>query len=398
MSAPPPSPRSPALPGGSQRWDYLDQMRAILMLVGIPYHVGLIYAYHATWIIESPDKSMPLTWFLQYSHTFRMPVFFLLAGFFGMLMIRRSDAATWLKGRVWRLGLPLVTALVLVSPPIVMASAVANGGWGHAIPGLLAALRSPDANWTVHLWFLIYLLGYCVLLAAAWGLRGPLRLERGLQAFQDRVERHPATGWLALLGTGLVCVGSAVLAALAGASYLLGEILIPAMFVGHGLVFLAGALLAVRLSWLEAFTRPRWGIWGLAIVSAGIMAVFQPEDDDLSRLITYFLWPIVGILFAHLLLSAARQWLDHSTALSRAMVDGAMTMYLVHVVFACWLAVGFLFVDWPAWAEFGIITVAAFLLSWGSHLLVRRSPLLMLLFNGRGSAPAGRIRLSTATS
>ncbi|WP_161600891.1 acyltransferase family protein [Teichococcus oryzae] len=397
MSATPPPPRTSSA-GGSQRWNYLDQMRAILMLIGIPYHVGLIYATHAPWIIDSPDKSEGLTWALQFSHTFRMSVFFLLAGFFGMLMIRRYDASTWLKGRLWRVGVPLVAALVLISPMIVIPTAIGQGGWDNAIPGLLAAMRNPDLNWTVHLWFLMYLLGYCVLLAGLWQLRGPLRLERGLNMFLDAVERHPVVGWLAVLATGVASVGFAGVAALAGVSYMFNEIFVPGQFVAYGLVFLAGTLLAYRLSWLEAFTRPRWSIWALAVASAITMAVFQPQEDDASRLLTYFLWPMVGILFSHLLLSAARMWLDRSTSLSRAMVEGAMTMYLVHVVFVCWLGLAFLSVEWPAMVEFTIISVAAVALSWGFHLIVRRSPVLMMLFNGRASLPAAHGRLSTATS
>lgn len=61
------------------------------------------------------------------------------------------------------------------------------------------------------------------------------------------------------------------------------------------------------------------------------MAVFQDDESEISRAITYFLMPVVGVLFAHLLLSAARFWLNRRTRLSAAMVEAAMTMYLVHV-------------------------------------------------------------------
>ncbi|MFC3124915.1 acyltransferase family protein [Pseudoroseomonas globiformis] len=366
----------------AQRWDYLDQLRAILMLVGIPYHVGLIYASHAAWIIDSPDESMLVTGFLQFSHTFRMPVFFLLAGFFSMLMIRRQGVGRWFQGRLWRVGVPLLTSLLLISPLIVLATATAQGGFGYALAGLLAEARHPTENWTVHLWFLIYLLAYCGLLALVWQMRGPLRLEWAIGAAQDALERRPWLGWLGLFGLGIATLGTAVVAAALEASYLLGNIMIPALFMADLLVFLAGALLALRLSWLEHFTRPRPVIWVLAVVAATVMSVTQPEETAIARIVTYFLMPIVGVLAAHVLFSAARMWLDRSTAFSREMVQGAMSMYLVHVVFVCWLGLAFLYVPLPALVEFALITVVAFAASWGFHRLVRRSPLLALLFNG----------------
>ena len=100
----------------------MDQLRAILMLIGIPYHVGLVYAAHAVWIVESSEKSLPVTWVIQFSHTFRMPVFFLIAGFFSALMIPRRGLGLWLAGRAWRIGIPLLTSLILVSPLMVLAS------------------------------------------------------------------------------------------------------------------------------------------------------------------------------------------------------------------------------------------------------------------------------------
>lgn len=375
-------PAAPLAAGGSQRWHYLDQLRALLMLAGIPYHAGLVYASHATWIVASQDTIEPVTWLIQFSHTFRMPVFFLLAGLFGMLMLRRRGASAWWQERLRRIGVPLATSLVLVSPFLVAASAFSQGGGESVLPALLREIRNPSANWTVHLWFLIYLLIYASGLAALWRFRRALRLEQAVAALQDSIERRPALGWLLLLGSGLATLAVAVAAKLLDSSYMLGAIFVPADFAANGLVFLCGALLAFRPGWLEGFTRPRWSIWGLALLSATAMAFTQNAEGDLARAATYLLMPIVGVLFAHLLFSAARRWLDRSTALSRAMVDAAMTMYLVHVAFVLWLSVAFLQVSWPPLAEFLLITLLSGLASYALHRAFRHSPLLTFLFNG----------------
>ncbi|KAA2211322.1 acyltransferase family protein [Teichococcus oryzae] len=370
----------------SQRWDFLDRIRAILMLIGIPYHVGLVYAAHAVWIVESPEKSHPVTWALQFSHTFRMPVFFLIAGFFASLMIRRRGAGHWLAGRARRIGIPLLTSLLLVSPLMVLASSVAAGGVSNAIPALLAVVSSPSAAWTVHLWFLIYLLIYCVLFAGLWLLGSRCGLGAFIAQAQDRLEQDPWLRWLGPAALGLVVLVVAVVAAKLEIAYLMGGIFVAGQFVSDGLMFLVGALVAARSAWFEAFTRPRWLVWALALVTAVIMAVFQDGEGDISRAITYFLMPVVGVLFAHLLLSAARLWLDRRTRLSAALVEAAMTMYLVHVPIVLWLSVGFLSVDWPAEAEFFLITVVAVAASYAFHCIVDRQSALTLLFNGQAAS------------
>jgi len=372
---------------GSRRWDDLDQLRAILMLAGIPYHVGLVYASHATWIVDSPDESQAMTWLIQFSHTFRMPAFFLLAGLFAMLLVRRRGPGPWLAGRIRRIGIPLATSLVLVSPLMVMASAVSQGGFGNAVPALLAELRNPSANWTVHLWFLIYLLPYCGLFAGLYVLTGPVRVERATAAIHGALARRPLLAWAALTGMGLATVAAAAAAKLVDAAYLMGGIFVPAQFVAYGLMFLTGALIASRPVWLESFRQPNWSVWALAFASATAMAAFQDDDGDLSRAATYFLMPIVGVLFSHVLLSAARRWLDRRTRFSRAMVEAAMTMYLVHVAFVLWLSVAFLAVPWPAEVEILLIILLSAGGSYGFCRMVAASPLLTYLFNG--TTPGG---------
>lgn len=371
-----------------QRWHDLDQLRAILMLAGIPYHVGLVYAAHATWIVASPDQSQVMTWWLQFSHTFRMPAFFLIAGLFAMLLIRRRGSGPWLAGRLRRIGIPLATSLVLISPLMVMASAASLGGVENIAPGLLAEVRQISSTWTVHLWFLIYLLLYCGLFAGLCGLVGVARMEHGAALLGEQIARRPALAWVALAATGVTTLVVATAASMAEASYLIGGIFVPADFVANGLMFLTGALLMLRPAWLEGFRRPKPAIWVLAFLAAITMAAVQSGEGNLNKALTYLLMPVVGILFSHVLLSAARRWLDRPTGFTRIMVDAAMTMYLVHVVFVLWLSVLFLAVPLPAELEILIIVL---LTGGGSYLvyrLVAVSPLLTFLFNGAPLQPS----------
>ena len=95
-------------PPDGARIGFLDTARALLLLLGIPFHASEIYRLSGGWLIASPDASFAATALGCTIHVFRMPAFFVLAGLFAaMLLARRGDRA-WLVERCRRLGVPLV--------------------------------------------------------------------------------------------------------------------------------------------------------------------------------------------------------------------------------------------------------------------------------------------------
>lgn len=58
----------------AQREYFLDSIRAWLMLLGIPFHISLIYSSHV-WHVNSASPSWGLTLFNDFIHSFRMQVF-----------------------------------------------------------------------------------------------------------------------------------------------------------------------------------------------------------------------------------------------------------------------------------------------------------------------------------
>ena len=108
-----------------ERKHYLDHLRAFLMFLGIPYHTAMIYSTNTDWLVSSVETSFLLTWVFQFTHTFRMPAFMIISGFFAMMMIRKQGDAVWLRSRFFRLGVPLVSVALLVNPWQMLARALA---------------------------------------------------------------------------------------------------------------------------------------------------------------------------------------------------------------------------------------------------------------------------------
>jgi len=107
------------------------------MLMGVLLHALVLY-------LEPEDGSEPAVWIgmlFLWIHNWRMPLFFMLAGFFAALSLDRKGPMAFSWDRLYRIGFPIVLWWVIVAP----------------IP-LLSALRDgTDLPTLDHLWFLYYL-------------------------------------------------------------------------------------------------------------------------------------------------------------------------------------------------------------------------------------------------
>lgn len=183
----------------------LDALRGFAMLLGLVLHASLAY-FPFPWPVQDLSQSRPLGFLYALIHGFRMPLFFLLSGFFTALIRRRHGLRGLLEQRTLRILLPLVlgTASIVPLDRAVIAWAMRNDpvdiDVGHIRdqvlrrvrddgPGPLdtvalqyhAALASPRLaitcaghSWQVfesnvfdHLWFLWYLCWLVALFALA---------------------------------------------------------------------------------------------------------------------------------------------------------------------------------------------------------------------------------------
>ncbi|MBB24217.1 MAG: hypothetical protein CME02_01660 [Geminicoccus sp.] len=135
------------------RYHGLDLLRGVAMALGVVLHAPLAFITPEIWeAVGVPWYKVPKTedWVLMllgWIHQWRMPVFFLLAGFFGLMILRRRGALAFLGDRIVRLGLTL------------------------ALFGLIIDAINPPIDFELgHLWFLYHLLMICGLASAAFAL------------------------------------------------------------------------------------------------------------------------------------------------------------------------------------------------------------------------------------
>ncbi|ADU68755.1 glucans biosynthesis protein MdoC [Pantoea sp. At-9b] len=141
----------------SEREYFLDSIRAYLMLLGVPFHVSLIYSTQK-WAVNSQDASMWLTVFNDFIHAFRMQVFFVISGYFSYMLYLRYKPQRWLKVRLERVGIPLLTAVPLITlPQFFLLKNLTDkvGDWDSF--SLYQKYNALMWDLISHLWFLVVL-------------------------------------------------------------------------------------------------------------------------------------------------------------------------------------------------------------------------------------------------
>ncbi|HSV48568.1 MAG TPA: acyltransferase family protein [Ramlibacter sp.] len=201
---------------GGERLHALDNLRALMMWLGIVMHVSVIHMVKDAPLPWRDERTTLLADLLaSFIHAFRMPVFFILAGFFVAMLVQRRGAWGMLVHRLRRVGLPFA----IFWPPLFALTAVlallflnrmVRGAWGLEqvpMPGH-STIEVGYRPATMHLWFLWLLLWLCVLtVPVLWvAQRMPRQVTQAVSALFGRM--GGAAWGFAVLALPLAVLGS----------------------------------------------------------------------------------------------------------------------------------------------------------------------------------------------
>ena len=308
------------------------------MLLGVAFHLSLPYtgvAFRGYYVTQ--ERSLALQTLLT-AHYFRMPVFFLLSGFFSACLLERRGIRGFLRTRCRRIGLVWIAALALEWPLIALISVynhfASNGQPAIQLTWQALVSHQVDAAWLqeapLHLWFLEYLLLFNVLLALIQLCAGE-SLTR-LDAITARVLRSRFRLAIAAVPTAL----SLWRMPLAVMPY-------PGSFVpwanvclGYGWFFAAGCLLYrqrheliahMKLTLLEKTAAPvLWLVLLLLFRTQGVQPL--PVSASFSNVVlviatALFIWSSVMLLISVFSRIQPKPWLPY-------LADACYWIYLAH--------------------------------------------------------------------
>ena len=152
-----------------RRYHGLDFVRASMMMLGVVLHTALVFLPEG-WIYLDPQDSPVAFLLVDVIHIFRMPVFFVMAGFFGAMLYERKGAGSFSIHRFDRIVIPLVIGWFVLFP---MLSWSISFAWTYAsLPAGEGSIRAAFRQMSLaadfseagpmHLWFLYYLIYYYV--------------------------------------------------------------------------------------------------------------------------------------------------------------------------------------------------------------------------------------------
>lgn len=387
----------PASNPPKSRQRYWDASRAFLMLLGIPLHASLVYAFHIEWAVSASSSNILFDWIYLIIHSFRMQAFFIVAGFFAGMLLARKKAGTWLKSRVIRIGAPLLAGVALINPLQMFITAAAGLDltlvpYGAVYAEWLKEITTSGIHWLRHFWFLVVLLELSALLAlahAAWPKLASWRPEERVSLL---IDRNPVPSLI----VAAVCIAALSIASVIGMSFTgfnnhqilsmlqLRKTLLFAPF------FLIGAFLSRDSQLLERFVTPIPAVWlgaGVSIPAYAASSLFikNLHIQTIAELVSS---SFAGLFMAHVVLSACKKWYDKPNPIVDRLVLGSMAIYALHQPIIGVLGMMAFYVDAPIFVEFLAICLLTLAMAYAGYVVVDKSRILSLFFNGSVKSPA----------
>lgn len=114
------------------------------MLLGIVLHAGLSFFDNPMWPVQDASRAPAMALVVMAIHGFRMPLFFLLSGYFTAMLAGRRGLGGLLRHRGKRIALPLAVGMVTIVP-LVWAVSI----WGYASPTTVMSGAAPTADTSI---------------------------------------------------------------------------------------------------------------------------------------------------------------------------------------------------------------------------------------------------------
>ncbi|MCY1142357.1 acyltransferase [Actinoplanes sp. Pm04-4] len=165
--------------GEGGRRPELDAIRLTVVLGLVFFHSALVFDERDDFYVKNPQTTEAVTWLAGFGVVWAMPALFLIGGFGAWHSMRRRGSGGFVRERLLRLGVPLVFATLTIIPvPQWLRLKAADPAYDESYPRFLLSffdvhlslrdfpfLLQGDYFETGHLWFVVLLLTFSLLLA-----------------------------------------------------------------------------------------------------------------------------------------------------------------------------------------------------------------------------------------
>jgi peptidoglycan/LPS O-acetylase OafA/YrhL len=378
------------------RYHALDGLRAVMMLLGLVIHAAVSYMTLPAadaWPFRGDSTSAFFDYVVFYIHVFRMPIFYVIAGFFAALLYLRRGAGGLARNRIYRVAVPFVLGWVVLLPLVRSGFEFANvaqqsnlaAGWSAAVNQISSLAYLEDS--TMHLWFLYYLLMFYAFVL----LVGPL-----LRLLPEVFRRAAKSAFGAALESPFRALLFAIPTALTIWPMPEGNLQTSTSFVpdlntfaAYAVFFVFGWLLYERRDELHTFQQYAWTqvILATLLIPLNTEAVLRASLSEGADTAAHATATISGAVMVWLLVFGVTglflRHFDRPSPAVRYVVDSSYWLYLFHLPFTIWLPGLMTDVSWPAGAQFLVILIVMTPILLLSYDLLVRPTAIGALLNGR---------------
>ena len=374
----------------TERIHSLDSLRASMMLLGLVLHAAVPYmlAFHPLKDINSTHVAYDFL--VLIIHSFRMPIFFLVAGFFGALLFYERSPMLMLQNRFYRILLPFLVFLILLTPIINFVWSYAGDIFAdneNAFENALIILKKLDSyipSRTSHLWFLYYLFLITLttaLLALALEQLKKVR-DKLIFAF-DWIIQRPIIRILFFSTCTFILFFITRVSMIDGSGSLIPNL---HSFVYYASFYIVGWFLFHSKHHLPSFLKYDWLliimaiiltiIKGLLILKLGLArnTSFIPVMLISSLIVWFFIFGITGLFI---------RFSSEKSKRMRYLSDSSYWVYLVHFPIVFLIASIIANLNIPSIFKFCIVFLTTVLICYTSYHFFVRPTIIGRFLNGR---------------
>ncbi|MGB0495686.1 MAG: acyltransferase family protein [Kangiellaceae bacterium] len=385
----------------NSRLHYLDSARAFALILGIVFHASISFMpIFVGWAVMDISTSSVVPTFMLISHSFRLELFFLIAGFFSHMKYHQDGAQLFLKSRTIRIGIPFVIGWILLRPLIVSAW-IMGGESMQGDVNIFAALKTGFATLTelpkdlfigTHLWFLYYLLLIILIVLIARFLvclHNPSK--QILTQVADAISEWICRSHLSIFVIAITTAGYLWFMNNWGVDTPDKSLIphLPVLLV-YGSFFLFGWLLHRQTNLLEQFASVTWSklaLCVLAVIATSLLSGFEMKHASpqysVYKICFSFSYAIMMWSLVSLTIGLFKRMLDRPNKIVRYIADSSYWLYLIHLPIVIWLQIAFaeLAMHWAL--KWGAVSVLTILISIVLYDIFVRSTFIGAVLNGK---------------
>ncbi|MFW7381744.1 MAG: acyltransferase family protein [Oligoflexus sp.] len=374
----------------SQRIHGLDALRATMMLLGLVIHAAASYIptpANADWPFRDPHSSWIMMNLGLFIHVFRMPTFYVVAGFFAALLISKQGENSFIRNRLQRILIPFVIAWLILYPLTSFGFSLAIQGELKLREGLYA-IGWDTPGVLLHLWFLYFLL---IMYGLTLGFRNLSRAWPHVSAKVNRMMTRVLQSRWRLVWISLPMIGLML-----PAGYLKTSMSLAPnwqIFAAYTYCFFIGWQMLHLKEQFNRLFQP-WPFYLLIGVTASAInqyALIQLRTGNVSLNLAllssvcaaFACWGIVLGSFGLFL-----RFFSKDSKKVRYLVDASYWVYLIHLPIIAFTAALLKPFAWPALLKFSMVLAVTSFASLASYELFVRYTFIGRSLNGERNRPS----------